>query len=219
MDVMVWTFCSHDVGQVLKIGNFCVLRTTFHQQRHKMTQLADDLFPNHESVSGEQSVLDAQITSYLVKLDQYRALRDSVNKRLSSGFIELARAKYTSGRDYGCDFWDLNAKATRRAQETAEGLTIVDIVDEDDEVDEVEDDEDKSVLRSRKEVQGNEKNKPVIKYDTINMFGVLVPESLRLSQREFRLALNDTAQLINLQQRLGTMANTVQTLQSTQSKQ
>jgi hypothetical protein len=177
------------------------------KERRKMTtELADDLFPNHETVTADQHPQDSEITEYLTKLDEYIALRQALQKKMSSGFIELARAKYT-GRPYGRDFWDENVRATRMV-ECGQKMKLVgaDAVDA----------QEKSTLKHRKpgkihetveKAAAEEKEKK--QYDPINMFGVLVPYSLRLSQAEFQKSLDDMVNLINLQKELDQLAETI----------
>jgi hypothetical protein len=175
------------------------------KERRKMTtELADDLFPNHETVTADPHPQDSEITKYLTKLDEYTALRHALQKKMSSGFIELARAKYT-GRSYGRDFWDEKVRATRMV-ECGQKMKLVG-------ADAVEAKE-KCALKQRKPGKIHEKEEKEEKekkqYDPINMFGVLVPYSLRLSQAEFQKSLGDMVNLINLQKELDQLADAIE---------
>lgn len=176
-----------------------------------MTELADDLFPSHELLPETGSAKDAQITEYLVKLDSYSMLRASLQKRMGSGFIELSRAKYT-GRDYGKDYWDMNVQA--RTEVLFNGkFALLTAGDKD-----VMKNDDEEVSLRHREKRGKPEHKDNKaqnnrSYDPINMFGVLVPPPLRLSQKEFQSSLNDIVELINLQRELDELAKRVESVE------
>ncbi|PYH44937.1 uncharacterized protein BP01DRAFT_357287 [Aspergillus saccharolyticus JOP 1030-1] len=62
--------------------------------------------------------LDELLERYLHLLDEHQKLQADLGSRLSSGFISLAQANFTSspGRRYGADYYDERMKATRRVR-------------------------------------------------------------------------------------------------------
>ncbi|KAJ5780958.1 hypothetical protein N7457_006118 [Penicillium paradoxum] len=73
--------------------------------------------------------LDTLLEQYLHLLDEQQKLQSGLAERLSSGFIALAQANFSSppGRRYGPDYYDERMKATRnisiQSEERVEELT------------------------------------------------------------------------------------------------
>ncbi|KAL3466763.1 hypothetical protein BJX64DRAFT_249848 [Aspergillus heterothallicus] len=72
--------------------------------------------PNLDPATDLVRSLDTLLERYLGLLDKHQKLQGELASKLSSGFLSLAHANYTSppGRRYGADYYDERMKATRR---------------------------------------------------------------------------------------------------------
>lgn len=81
-------------------------------------ELADDLFPNHLSLNVSPDYPytneDILLERYLELLNTYTRLRVELNSWMKDGFIEVSRANYVSGKNFGRDYWDEKVVATRK---------------------------------------------------------------------------------------------------------
>lgn len=79
--------------------------------------------------TSQPSTLDALLASYLAELDSYSALRASLSKTLSAGFLSLAQSQRSSalpaGQRYGSEMYDSRMKAECRIRcDRREGGTV-----------------------------------------------------------------------------------------------
>lgn len=80
-------------------------------------ELADDLFPNFNTILSINDPTDLEIIKYLELIDQYTNIIETINSELKDGFIDLSRANYAGtslNKPYGRDYWDEKVKAVTK---------------------------------------------------------------------------------------------------------
>jgi vacuolar-type H+-ATPase subunit D/Vma8 len=124
------------------------------------------------------SGLDPLIRQYLERLDQYQQLQAVLSSELSQGYMDIARANYSTStsasglRRFGQDQYDERVKAAKKIKINDENTVTL------------------AMVESEKKV------------NPINMFGILVPSSLREAQQCFVVALDKIIEVINSKQDL-----------------
>lgn len=144
-----------------------------------------------------QDQLDDLLEKYLNLLDAYERARKGLSQNLSSGFIFLAQANFSSsGPRIGRDLYDDRMQASRRVK--------------------VADDTKVSVIIESSAKDGQSDAKVV---DPIKWFGMMTPPALKASQASFIRVVGDSIpNLINLVSEIKTMEISIGRLQKSLKK-
>lgn len=160
--------------------------------------------------------LNNLLLSYLEFLDEYQALQNSLSKHLGSAFLSLSHARFVSHKQFGSDYYDHRTKAISRVSLLHDEWNLrdhkpartTDIASKVTGDVTIRNRKEKPIAISQKPEGDNEKNLSLVHDrapDPIKWFGILVPPSLRESQCEFRKALDDMIQLVNIMRKLDSM--------------
>ncbi|KAF2405223.1 hypothetical protein EJ06DRAFT_468898 [Trichodelitschia bisporula] len=152
--------------------------------------------------------LDHLFEQYLELLDQYQTERIKLSTTLSSGFLSLAQANFSStlGRRYGQDYYDERMQALRTVYvlpsnsklggEDGEKVTIEGVPPHSEKParNGIDDTAEPSVAEpSKPACSEDEKEDPHLgrrpSVDPIRWFGILVPQPLRTAQAHFTEAV------------------------------
>lgn len=151
----------------------------------KELKLSDDLFPKYEKNND-------LVIKKLELIDNFNSIRNSSNELFKDGFINIARAKYSSNKSFGKDYWDETVQATVRVEIVNGEVRIKEEGEPDEKV------EEETIRNRKKKEKASIKEVKVAKYNPINMFGVLVPYQLKQSQEDFSSIIPKLIELVNL---------------------
>ncbi|MCJ1259729.1 hypothetical protein MMC24_007568 [Lignoscripta atroalba] len=163
------------------------------------SQSSLDSTESHKTLT---AALDELLEQYLNLLDQYQILRQSLAKRLSSGYMSLAQANFNSPNRvrYGQDFYDDRTQALVRISIKPSDPTFsiskpLESPGQDNEVLTTPfDSESFQTSASGQDHQlpktpASRATSTRIPGDPLKWFGILVPPSLRSAQADFRAAI------------------------------
>ncbi|CAN7986398.1 unnamed protein product [Ixodes hexagonus] len=183
-----------------------------------------------EGTSPDEAV-DAALEGSVDAIETALQLRESLNELLETGLIELARARYATGNRGAVSALQLHMgdmKASRTVQSQLDErdqqpyFKLLVNADDDDDDDHVEEDETDTARRRRggdndqaasdeeecsakgsdEESNAKASTGPLSSGDPLRWFGVLVPASLRRSQKCFAQALEVLTDVANQQVKL-----------------
>lgn len=120
----------------------------------------------------ELSLNDSQVMELLVLIDQYQEIQNSLNRHLEEGFIQLSRASYSSGKQYGYPQIDLREREPMRTISLQDGSITLD-------------------------AEWSSSNEKKSSRNPLEMFGALPPFQLKQSQVNFTQSVSNMVDLIN----------------------
>ena len=167
-----------EVDMEVKCTTLLRLCDRFCQSRgeivHEMVMLSGYIHPSESgSMTDINKDLDEVIVNLFRELDNYASLRQQLDQELSTGFLLMAKSRQHMGQNFVSS---LQFDEREMIPQTRVDVSV-----------------DTSELSLSSEPASDAKQ------DTLKMFGVLVPQSLRTSRTCFQRSNNVACQLVNCQ--------------------
>lgn len=184
--------------------------------------MAHDSVRDDEEQIVSSEALDDVLETSVDSIEAMLSLRESLNELLETGLLELARARYASGNQWAVSALQLNMGDMRAARTVSstrpdDGYHRFELLF-DDNRQPTEDDSSGARRRraaDRDKVEEEEEQPPTPRAgDPLKWFGVLVPSSLRRSQKCFATALEILTDVATEQSKLATSLTRYEQLRS-----